>query len=170
MASQITLRWDYRFTVIIVHSLMFVWTAKALSTLSIKGWNGLSFDHRSRFTGAQPWVNLDHMNARRCVRLCWLFRGCTALTFIPSLQRCQLHRLDKTKDNQYKTEINQGSLTVDMRRVTMASQKVSTYLCPHRELMDLMSIDSPLQPTNVQESIRREYTVMALYTDKYYLY
>ena len=128
MSSQMSSRWSYRFIVIIVHSLIYVGTTEAFRSISTRGWNGLSFDHDKRFTGTQSCVNLSHMNARRCVRLCWLYRACTALTFIPSHQRCELHRLDKAKDDVYTTEVNKGSFTVDMRRVTLASQRVSTHL------------------------------------------
>ncbi|RUS74929.1 hypothetical protein EGW08_017309 [Elysia chlorotica] len=102
--------------------ILSIWTAEASVRISNQHWTGLHFNYGRRFTRAQAWVSLDRLNIVQCLRLCWLFRACTALNFSHDVQRCELYRLGRVDEDLYSMEISDTSQAVDMRMVSMATR------------------------------------------------
>ncbi|GFS21085.1 hypothetical protein ElyMa_003329800 [Elysia marginata] len=134
MPAYCAVGWGHVFTLVKVLTLMMLaWKAEAI--FNTEGWSGVNFNHGKRFTNARAWVSVVQPNVRRCVRLCWLFRTCTALTYIPNSKECRLHRLDRSKSDLFTTVAAEGKVVVDMRRVAMSSTKGDKSCNPTIDLM-----------------------------------
>ncbi|GFO27604.1 hypothetical protein PoB_005410900 [Plakobranchus ocellatus] len=88
----------------------------AISDRYPSGWENINIDVHRKVDGFQSFVDLKATNSRKCIRMCWLFRTCSAVTFSLEQQRCLLYQMEKDHE-AYRTVRARGSLAVDMRRV-----------------------------------------------------
>ncbi|GFO36791.1 hypothetical protein PoB_006329600 [Plakobranchus ocellatus] len=96
------------------------------------GWTGVTINNGYRVTNADAWVHLKTSNIRQCLRMCWLFRACAALTFLRASQSCQLYRLSITDATAYSVEADGDGVSVDMRQASMDVQMKKLYGCDER--------------------------------------
>ena len=111
--------------------LTFVTIARlnAVSGMSIIGWTGVSLVSERRVIGAQTLVDLTAANTRQCLRMCWLFRACSALTFTFKQQRCELFVLSSLTDpGAYRLAVDREGQSADMRTARMDSSLVRSCL------------------------------------------
>ncbi|GFR84906.1 sushi, von Willebrand factor type A, EGF and pentraxin domain-containing protein 1 [Elysia marginata] len=94
-----------------------------------EGWTGVSVDNDRRVIGAETFVDLTASNARQCLRMCWLFRACAALTFTLVQKRCQLFVLSGSDVGAYRLSVQAGSQSVDMRRAKIDTRLVTNEFC-----------------------------------------
>ena len=87
----------------------------------IEGWRDLSVTYQARVSGLDTSVDQKASNTRECIRMCWLFSACSAVTFILDHQRCLLY----STDEDVKTVFERSSLAVDLRDVKVMRERVS---------------------------------------------
>ncbi|GFR77882.1 sushi, von Willebrand factor type A, EGF and pentraxin domain-containing protein 1 [Elysia marginata] len=97
-----------------------------------EGWTGVSVDNDRQVISAQSLADLSASNARRCLRMCWLFRACSALTFTLGQKRCQLFVLSGSDVGAYRLSVQAGSQSVDMRRAKIDTRMVFPRGCDKR--------------------------------------
>ncbi|GFR98090.1 sushi domain-containing protein 1-like isoform X3, partial [Elysia marginata] len=96
------------------------------------GWHHVRLHPGSRVVDLPTWVELRVPNARACVRMCWLYSACSALTFSSDQRVCQIYRTDGDHAG-IRTETLSGSLAVDMSTARIDSnQRNFRYGCHTR--------------------------------------
>ncbi|RUS85786.1 hypothetical protein EGW08_006415 [Elysia chlorotica] len=113
----------FRNTAVTLTSVLVLLTNGGLSVQAsgLAGWTGVSIDSGRRVIGAQTLVDLSASNTRRCLRMCWLFQACAAVTFTLSRQRCQLFVLSGSAADAYRLAVDSSSESADMRRAQINS-------------------------------------------------
>ena len=90
---------------------------------NINAWTGLDIRFANRVVDSHTlWVDQDASNLQLCIRMCWLFHACVAVTFNSPKQRCILHRSD---GGSYRTVMDPYSIAVDLRYAKMTQSKVN---------------------------------------------
>ncbi|GFO07402.1 sushi, von Willebrand factor type a, egf and pentraxin domain-containing protein 1 [Plakobranchus ocellatus] len=106
-------------------------TAQCDSRLHTGGWKNLVINYDSRVIGSETLVDQTASNARQCLRMCWLFRACSAVTFQLEQRRCLLYQREEGHQG-YTTVSEAGSLAVDMKEAKMEARKTGLYGCDKR--------------------------------------
>ena len=91
-----------------------------ISKITTTGWENVHIKLESRVAGLPTWVDQKASNTRQCLRMCWLYSACAAVTFTLSQHRCLLYSSDSAP-NVYRTLPEKGSMAVDMRNAGITS-------------------------------------------------
>ncbi|GFO23122.1 hypothetical protein PoB_004962700 [Plakobranchus ocellatus] len=113
-------------TTVVIVATLFILRTKSLSSVSTEGWQSLHLIYDRRVDGHHIWVDQTVSNSRQCLRMCWLFCACSAVTFKAEQQRCLLYQLEEDL-KAYRTVREPGSLAVDMRKAKMDHTKVTHF-------------------------------------------
>ncbi|GFR87209.1 sushi, von Willebrand factor type A, EGF and pentraxin domain-containing protein 1-like, partial [Elysia marginata] len=82
------------------------------------GWKDVHVHPGSRVVDLPTWVDLRVPNVKSCMRMCWLYSACSALTFSLDQRRCQIYRTDDGDKEDFETEPLDGSVAMDMSSAT----------------------------------------------------
>ena len=99
--------------------------ARVPSHVDTTGWQELRVTPSSQVVGLETWVDQEVSSARHCLRLCWLFSACSAVTIKLNQRRCYLYRIGRHRQ-VYRTRHERGSLAVDMRDARIVASFVSS--------------------------------------------
>ncbi|GFR70483.1 CUB and sushi domain-containing protein 1, partial [Elysia marginata] len=100
--------------------------------VSTARWSGIRVDINRRVIGGQTLVDLTVSNIRQCIRMCWLFKACDALTFTLNLRRCQVFALTGSGHGAYTLAVGTGRQSIDMRSAEINTRLIllfSWYRC-----------------------------------------
>ena len=107
-------------------SILTVLAALGRSDADTAGWENVRVLPDRKVASLKTWVDQTSSNARECIRMCWLYSACSALTFTLDERRCQLYQTDGDR-HVYRTVPDRGSLAVDMRTARTDSTQVRVF-------------------------------------------
>ncbi|GFR97919.1 sushi, von Willebrand factor type A, EGF and pentraxin domain-containing protein 1 [Elysia marginata] len=105
------------------------YSASLIDTFTV--WNGLDIaDHRA-IIEPSSYVNQQAKNLFQCMRLCWLFRACTVITFSRNRHWCGLFTEEYTRVSRHELGnlrliSDNDSIVVGMRKAVFSKSKVKS--------------------------------------------
>ncbi|GFR73983.1 sushi, von Willebrand factor type A, EGF and pentraxin domain-containing protein 1 [Elysia marginata] len=99
-----------------------VYRVQGSAVINTIAWEHVNVKPGNRVIGRQALVDQKAPNTRACMRMCWLYTACSALTYTLNERKCQLYQAHGDR-NVFNTVYSDGSLAVDMKTAKVAPTK-----------------------------------------------